>query len=102
MISLPLVRVDTLGHARYLGMHADYRGKGVDQLAEVIHTIKTDPESRRIVLTAWNPPDLPAMALPPCHMFAQFYVANGELSCQVSQPGALHGVLLWGMSVLLS
>ena len=64
-------------------MHADYAGKGVDQLAQVIHTIKTNPESRRIVMTAWNPADLSKMVLPPCHMFMQFYVANGELSCQV-------------------
>lgn len=65
-------------------MHADYTGQGVDQLADCIHKIKTCPEDRRIVLTAWNPADLDKMALPPCHMFCQFYVANGELSCQVT------------------
>jgi dihydrofolate reductase/thymidylate synthase len=62
-----------------------YTGEGIDQLAECIRLIKTDPTSRRIVMSAWNPSDLPAMALPPCHMFAQFYVAHGELSCQLYQ-----------------
>jgi thymidylate synthase len=54
-------------------------------LRECIELIKTDPYSRRIILTAWNPLDLNAMALPPCHCMAQFYVANGELSCQLYQ-----------------
>lgn len=68
----------------YVDMHADYTGQGVDQLAQVIETIKTNPTSRRIVMSAWNPADLHLMALPPCHMFAQFYVHDGgELSCQV-------------------
>lgn len=73
--------------AEYTDMHADYTGKGVDQLANVIHTIKTNPNDRRIVLTAWNPADLGIMALPPCHMFCQFYVdtERGELSCQMYQ-----------------
>lgn len=57
--------------APYRGMHADYSGQGVDQLAECIHKIKTNPYDRRIVLTAWNPTALPDMALPPCHMFCQ-------------------------------
>ena len=61
------------------------RLQGVDQLATVIHKIKTDPSDRRIVLSAWNPKDLGQMALPPCHMFCQFYVANGELSCSMYQ-----------------
>lgn len=69
-------------------MHADYSGQGVDQLRECIHKIKTTPEDRRIVMTAWNPVDLPAMALPPCHMMCQFYVADGELSCQMYQRSA--------------
>jgi dihydrofolate reductase/thymidylate synthase len=60
-------------------------GKGFDQLAQVIHTIRTNPNDRRIILSAWNPAALREMALPPCHMFAQFYVANGELSCQMYQ-----------------
>lgn len=71
--------------ARYDTMHSDYSGQGVDQLAEVIKTIKTRPDDRRIVLTAWNPAALKEMALPPCHMFAQFYVSDGELHCQMYQ-----------------
>jgi dihydrofolate reductase/thymidylate synthase len=71
--------------ARYTDMHADYSGQGFDQLADVIHKIRTNPDDRRILLSAWNPADLELMALPPCHMFAQFYVANGELSCQMYQ-----------------
>jgi dihydrofolate reductase/thymidylate synthase len=71
--------------AKYETMHSDYAGQGVDQLAEVIKTIKTNPSDRRIVLTAWNPAALKEMALPPCHMFAQFYVCDGELHCQMYQ-----------------
>ncbi|XP_024394486.1 bifunctional dihydrofolate reductase-thymidylate synthase 1 [Physcomitrium patens] len=71
--------------AKYVDMHADYTGQGYDQLKDVINKIKTDPDDRRILLSAWNPADLKLMALPPCHMFAQFYVANGELSCQMYQ-----------------
>ncbi|ERN09120.1 hypothetical protein AMTR_s00014p00122790 [Amborella trichopoda] len=71
--------------ARYTDMHADYTGKGFDQLLDVIDKIKNKPDDRRIILSAWNPSDLKLMALPPCHMFAQFYVANGELSCQMYQ-----------------
>lgn len=71
--------------AAYTDMHADYAGQGVDQLAEVIDKIKNNPNDRRILLTAWNPAALKEMALPPCHMFCQFYVANGELSCQMYQ-----------------
>lgn len=74
--------------AVYDTMHSNYTGKGIDQLKECIRRIKDTPEDRRIVLTAWNPADLPLMALPPCHMFAQFYVANGELSCQMYQRSA--------------
>jgi len=73
-------------------MHADYHGKGVDQLAAVIDFIKNNPKSRRIVLTAWNPKEQGKMALPPCHMFCQFYVANGELSCQMYQRSADMGL----------
>jgi len=78
--------------AEYLDMHADYEGKGVDQLARVIDLIKNDPNNRRILLSAWNPRDLHLMALPPCHMFCQFYVANGELSCQMYQRSADTGL----------
>eukprot|EP00898_Chlorokybus_atmophyticus_P003407 jgi/Chlat1/4067/Chrsp26S04111 len=71
--------------AKYVDMHTDYRGQGVDQLARVIDLIKNNPQDRRIVLSAWNPADLDQMALPPCHMFCQFFVADGELSCQMYQ-----------------
>uniref|UniRef100_A0A5F9CL44 Thymidylate synthase n=1 Tax=Oryctolagus cuniculus TaxID=9986 RepID=A0A5F9CL44_RABIT len=63
----------------------DYSGQGVDQLQKVIDTIKTNPDDRRIIMCAWNPKDLPLMALPPCHALCQFYVVNGELSCQLYQ-----------------
>lgn len=71
--------------AEYKDMHTDYTGQGVDQLQNVINKIKNDPDDRRIIMSAWNPPDLGKMALPPCHAFVQFYVANGELSCQLYQ-----------------
>jgi len=69
-------------------MHADYTGQGVDQVAQVLHAIKNKPHDRRIIISAWNPADIPKMALPPCHMFAQFYVADGALSCQMYQRSA--------------
>ncbi|KAF8410565.1 hypothetical protein HHK36_003096 [Tetracentron sinense] len=78
--------------ARYTDMHADYTGQGFDQLLDVIDKIKNKPDDRRIILSAWNPSDLKLMALPPCHMFAQFYVANGELSCQMYQRSADMGL----------
>jgi len=78
--------------ADYVDMHADYSGKGIDQLANVINTIKNKPEDRRIIMCAWNPADLSLMALPPCHCLVQFYVANGELSCQLYQRSADMGL----------
>ncbi|KAF2583847.1 hypothetical protein F2Q70_00033956 [Brassica cretica] len=78
--------------AKYTDMHADYTGQGFDQLLDVINKIKNNPDDRRIIMSAWNPSDLKAMALPPCHMFAQFYVANGELSCQMYQRSADMGL----------
>lgn len=78
--------------AEYKTFREDYKGQGVDQLQQVIDKIKTNPDDRRIILCAWNPKDLPQMALPPCHAFAQFYVANGELSCQLYQRSADMGL----------
>lgn len=71
--------------ADYVNMHTDYTGQGVDQLEEVIKLIKTDPESRRIILSAWNPKSQPLMALPPCHVLSQFYVESGKLNCMMFQ-----------------
>ncbi|NWS56244.1 TYSY synthase, partial [Chunga burmeisteri] len=64
---------------------SDYSNQGVDQLQKVIETIKTNPDDRRIIICAWNPKDISLMALPPCHALCQFYVLNGELSCQLYQ-----------------
>ncbi len=63
-------------------------GKSIDQLSELIDQIKTNPDSRRLILSAWNVGELEKMALPPCHTFFQFYVANGKLSCQLYQRSA--------------
>lgn len=64
----------------------DYTGQGVDQLAEVIEKLKNKPYDRRIILSAWNPADLGKMALPPCHMFAQFYVSFPRSSISAQGP----------------
>jgi len=61
---------------------------GVDQIAQIIEQIETDPDSRRIILNAWNVNEIDKMALPPCHTLAQFYVVNGKLSCQLYQRSA--------------
>ena len=63
-------------------------GSTIDQLAQVVHMIKTKPDSRRLMVTAWNPADVDKMALPPCHCLFQFYVADGKLSCQLYQRSA--------------
>lgn len=58
---------------------------GVDQLTDIIDRIKTNPNDRRMIVSAWNPPEIPQMALPPCHLLFQFYVADGKLSLQMYQ-----------------
>jgi len=71
--------------AEYIDMNTNYQGKGIDQLNEVINKIKSNPNDRRIILTAWNPVDIPKMALPPCHCFVQFNVTENGLSCLLFQ-----------------
>ncbi|MFP7169356.1 thymidylate synthase [Terribacillus sp. 7520-G] len=61
------------------------KGDSIDQLQDVIETIKKNPDSRRLIVSAWNPEDVPTMALPPCHTMFQFYVADNKLSCQLYQ-----------------
>jgi len=63
-------------------------GRVIDQLSDVLEQIKTNPDSRRLIVTAWNPADIGQMALPPCHLLFQFYVAEGRLSCQLYQRSA--------------
>lgn len=76
--------------AEYRTCEDDYTGQGVDQLQDVIKKLKTNPYDRRIIMSAWNPPDFPKMALPPCHVFCQFYVnfpenSKPKLSCLLYQ-----------------
>lgn len=74
--------------ADYIDCHTDYTGQGVDQIQMILQTLKTDPNSRRMVLTAWNPTVLHEMALPPCHIMAIFNVTDGCLNCMVTQRSA--------------
>lgn len=79
-----------LGHIYgYQWRHWDtVQGGFIDQLQDVIHQIKHTPDSRRMIVSAWNPEDVPSMALPPCHTMFQFYVHEGKLSCQMYQRSA--------------
>ncbi|WP_316201032.1 MULTISPECIES: thymidylate synthase [unclassified Bradyrhizobium] len=73
---------------RQTGFPSSVRYQAIDQIANVIEQIKKNPNSRRLMVTAWNPAEVDEMALPPCHCLFQFYVANGKLSCQLYQRSA--------------
>jgi thymidylate synthase len=72
--------------ARYVDAQTEYEHQGVDQISKLVHGLKTNPTSRRHILSAWNPVDMPLMVLPPCHIFSQFYVGNDRtLHCHLYQ-----------------
>ena len=64
------------------------KGETIDQIEDLLNLLKNSPDSRRMIVSAWNPEDVPSMALPPCHTMFQFYVADGKLSCQLYQRSA--------------
>lgn len=74
------------------------KGETIDQIKNVIEEIKTNPDSRRLIVTAWNPEDVPTSALPPCHSLFQFYVNDGKLSCQLYQRS---GDVFWACRSIL-
>lgn len=78
--------------AQYKTCNDNYDGQGIDQLRDVIERIRKNPSDRRMIMCAWNAVDIPQMALPPCHCLVQFYVADGELSCQLYQRSADMGL----------
>lgn len=78
--------------AEYKTCKDNYAGQGIDQLKIAIDTLRTSPSSRRMVVTAWNPLQLSGMALPPCHLLFQFFVADGKLSCVLYQRSADMGL----------
>lgn len=73
--------------AEYVDANTDYTGKGVDQLEQIVHKLRTNPYDRRLILSAWNPADLGKMVLPPCHMFAQFYVSYPRRRAKEEEKG---------------
>ena len=76
-------------NAEYKDNKTNYTGQGIDQIKQILHMLKTDPMSRRIILSAWNPCQISEMNLPPCHILAQFYVStSNELSCLMYQRSA--------------
>ena len=75
-------------NAQYTDATSDYTNEGVDQIKEILYLLRNDPQSRRIILSAWNPVQNHLMALPACHTMAQFYVEGNKLSCQLYQRSA--------------